>query len=109
MLLDEFGYCSEYLGFNPLVRSIKPYMHLNSRDQGLVGSLNHGKIKCPVGGVCRASKSHHDLVVVGVVSYKSEDSEGFVLYFGDLNDSWDLTACFSALPVFNIIHAGYSK
>jgi hypothetical protein len=67
-------------------------MNLNRREhgQGIVRSLHDGNVSHIVGEVVRASKSHHDLIVEGVVSNKSEDSERVVEDSGDLNDSRDL-------------------
>ena len=79
-------------------------MNLNRREhgQGIVRSLHDGNVSHIVGEVVRASKSHHDLIVEGVVSNISEDSEDAVSHSGDFHDSGDLSARSSAFPVFNI-------
>ena len=77
-------------------------MHSNIREQGLVGSLNHLKVVNPVVDVVCASECHHDLIVQGVVSNISEDSEDAVPHSGDFHDSGDLSARSSAFPVFDI-------
>ena len=67
------------------------------------------KVVNPVVDVGCASECHHDLIVQGVVSNISEDSEDAVPHSGDFYDSGDLIACSSTIPVFNCIFAECSK